>query len=189
VIGPGAFAKKGAASCGVKRQWCGRPGKVGNCQAGVFLCYAAKGGYAPLDRRLYLPDDWAADAGRRKKCRVPAGVTFEEKWRIGPGMVDRCRAGGLPHGWVAADDEFGRASEFRAGLRGRGERYVLDVPGNTLVRDVEARRPPRKRGPAGAASGPSRSRACGTGPPDSRPRHGGRWRCGTGPRGRWRSRP
>jgi SRSO17 transposase len=145
VIDPSAFAKKGAASCGVKRQWCGRLGKVENCQVGVFLCYAAAGGHAPLDRRLYLPDDWAADAERRKKCRVPAGVAFREKWRIGLDMVDRCRAAGLPHGWVAADDEFGRAAEFRAELRGRGERYVLDVPSNTLVRDLDARRPPRKR--------------------------------------------
>src|SRR5207249_4580622 len=58
---------------------------------------------------------------------------------------DRCRAEGLPHGWAAGDDEFGRCSELRAALRGRGERYVLDVPANTLVRDLEARRPPRKR--------------------------------------------
>lgn len=145
VIDPSAFAKKGVESCGVKRQWCGRLGKTENCQVGVFLCYASAEGHAPLDRRLYLPEDWAADADRRKKCHVPEGTAFAEKWRIGLGMVDRCRAEGLPHGWVAGDDEFGRCSELRAELRGRGERYVLDVPCNTLVRDLEARRPPRKR--------------------------------------------
>jgi SRSO17 transposase len=145
VIDPSAFPKKGNESCGVKRQWCGRLGKVENCQAGVFLCYAAAKGHAPLDRRLYLPEEWAGDADRREKCHVPGGVVFREKWRIGLDMVDRCRAEGLPHGWVAGDDEFGRCSELRAELRGRGERYVLDVPCNTLVRDLEARRPPRKR--------------------------------------------
>src|SRR5262249_23159010 len=46
----------------------------------------------------------------------------------------------VPHGWVAGDDEFGRATEFRAQLRLRQERYVLDVPASTLVREV-ARRP------------------------------------------------
>lgn len=145
VIDPSAFAKKGNESCGVKRQWCGRLGKTENCQVGVFLCYAAPKGHAPLDRRLYLPADWADDAERREKCHVPAATVFQEKWRIGLDMVDRCRAEGLPHGWVAGDDEFGRCSELRAELRGRGERYVLDVPSNTLVRDLEARRPPRKR--------------------------------------------
>src|SRR3954453_19466833 len=127
VVDPSGFPKKGRESCGGKRQGCGRLGKVENCQVGVFLCYAAAGGHAPLDRRLYLPEDWAADAKRRgkrhaparvrcreegadatrrEKCHVRAGVTFREKWRIALDMIDRCRAegpGGLPHGWVAAD--------------------------------------------------------------------------------------
>ena len=67
VIDPSAFPKKGTESCGVGRQWCGRLGKVDNCQVGVFLAYAAAAGYAPLDRRLYLPQDWADDEGRREK--------------------------------------------------------------------------------------------------------------------------
>ena len=37
VLDPSGFAKKGTASCGVARQWCGRLGKVDNCQIGVFL--------------------------------------------------------------------------------------------------------------------------------------------------------
>src|SRR5437660_956294 len=40
VVDPSTFPKKGAHSCGVKRQWCGRLGKEENCQAGVFLIYA-----------------------------------------------------------------------------------------------------------------------------------------------------
>jgi SRSO17 transposase len=144
VIDPSSFVKKGTESCGVKRQWCGRLGKVENCQVGVFLCYAAAGGHAPVDRRLYLPEDWAADAKRREKCHVPPDVIFQEKWRIGLMMVDRCR-GELPHGWVSGDDELGRCSAFRAELRQRNERYVLDVPCNTLMRDLEAPRPRRKK--------------------------------------------
>ena len=143
VIDPSAFEKKGTESCGVKRQWCGRLGKVENCQVGVFLCYAAPGGHAPLDRQLYLPEDWAGDSKHREKCHVPKEVVFQEKWRIGLAMLDRCR-GEMPHGWVGGDDELGRCTEFRAALRQRNERYVLDVPCNTLVRDLEARRPRRK---------------------------------------------
>jgi SRSO17 transposase len=143
VIDPSAFPKKGTESCGVDRQWCGRLGKVENCQVGVFLAYAARAGYAPLDRQLYLPEDWAADEPRREKCHVPVEIQFQEKWRIALDLLDRSLPG-LPHGWIVGDDEFGRASEFRAELRRRHERYVLDVPCNTLVRDLE-RRPPRRR--------------------------------------------
>ncbi len=148
VIDPSAFPKKGTESCGVGRQWCGRLGKVDNCQVGVFLAYAAEGGYAPLDRRLSLPEDWAGDPERREKCHVPPEVEFREKWQIALNLLDRSLPE-LPHGWVTGDDEFGRASGFRAALRLRKERYVLDVPCNTTVRDLGRRRPPRKRAGVG----------------------------------------
>jgi SRSO17 transposase len=46
------FPKQGDHSVGVARQWCGRLGKVDNCQAGVFTAYASHKGYTLLDRRL-----------------------------------------------------------------------------------------------------------------------------------------
>jgi SRSO17 transposase len=145
VLDPSAFPKKGSHSCGVDRQWCGRLGKVENCQTGVFLAYATARGQAPLDRRLYLPKGWAADPVRRKACHVPPEVVFEEHWRIGLNMLE-AHGRPLPHGWIVADDEFGRVGDFRKQLRAWNERYVLDVPCNTLVRDLQARRPPRKKG-------------------------------------------
>jgi SRSO17 transposase len=150
VVDSSGFAKKGTASCGVARQWCGRLGKVENCQVGVFLSYATAAGYAPLDRQLYLPREWAEDPKRRLLTHVPEEVTFQERWRIGLSLIDRSRPG-LPFGWVAGDDEFGRASEFRAALRLRRLRYVLDVPANTSIRDLSEapaagrRRPPWRR--------------------------------------------
>jgi SRSO17 transposase len=148
VLDPSAFPKKGAHSCGVARQWCGRLGKVESCQVGVFLIYAAKAGYAPLDRQLYLPEDWAKDEVRRRECHVPPKIKFQEKWQIALDLLGRSLPD-LPHGWIAGDDEFGRASQFRAKLRSRNERYILDVPCNTLVRDLQKRRPPRKKAGVG----------------------------------------
>ncbi len=148
VIDPSGFPKKGTESCGVARQWCGRLGKVDSCQIGVFLAYAAKGGYAPLDRQLYLPEAWADDEARREKCHVPPEVKFQETWRIASDLLDRSLPG-LVHGWIVGDDELGRAAKFRAALRHRSERYVLDVPCNTTVRDLERRRPPRKKAGVG----------------------------------------
>src|SRR3954454_21628559 len=127
VLDPSAFPKSGSDSCGVQRQWCGRLGKIENCQLGVFLAYVSARGQALVDRRLYLPQEWAADGRRRRQAHVPAGVKFQESWRIGLGLIDRAGAD-LPFGWVAGDDEFGRCAEFRAGLRRRRLRYVLDVP-------------------------------------------------------------
>jgi SRSO17 transposase len=148
VIDPSSFPKKGTHSCGVARQWCGRLGKVESCQVGVFLVYAAKAGYAPLDRQLYLPEEWANDTARREECHVPPEIKFQEKWQIALDLLGRSLPD-LPHGWIAADDEFGRVSRFRAELRERKERYVLDVPCNTLVRDLQKKRPPRKRAGVG----------------------------------------
>jgi SRSO17 transposase len=145
VLDPSAFPKKGTHSCGVARQWCGRLGKKENCQVGVFLAYATARGQAPLDRRLYLPKDWAADTGRRAECHVPRSVRFQERWRMGLNMIDAHRRQ-VPHRWTVADDEFGRVQAFRAGLRQRKEAYVLDVPCSTQVRDVQGRRPARRPG-------------------------------------------
>jgi SRSO17 transposase len=146
VLDGSGFAKKGEASCGVQRQWCGRLGKVENCQVGLFLAYVAEGGGALVDRRLYLPEGWADAPERREQTRVPQEVQFQEGWRIGLGLIDRSRAD-LSFGWVAGDDEYGRASAFRAGLRRRRLRYVLDVPCNTQVRDIDEEPSAGKRCP------------------------------------------
>ena len=146
VLDPSGFPKKGTESCGVQRQWCGRLGKVDNCQAGVFLSCVSEGRVGPLGRRLYLPRQWAQDTARRHKCHVPRGVRFAEKWQLGLKLIEQARD--VPHGWVVGDDELGRVGKFRAKLRKRGERYVLDVPCNTLVRVLEGNSSagPRRKG-------------------------------------------
>jgi SRSO17 transposase len=149
VLDPSGFPKKGDDSCGVARMWCGRLGKKDNCQIGVFLAYVSSKGHAPLDRRLYLPKDWADDPVRREAGHVPEEVTYRKTWEIAADLLTRSGAE-VPHGWVVGDDEFGRASEFRALLRGRGEPYVMDVPCNTTIRDPEGRRPERKGRPGGS---------------------------------------
>jgi SRSO17 transposase len=161
VLDPSAFPKSGADSCGVSRQWCGRLGKVENCQVGVFLAYVSAAGQALVDRRLYLPRDWAEDAERREQTHVPAAVAFRESWRLGLDLLDRSGPN-LPFGWVAGDDEFGRCAAFRAELRGRRLRYVLDVPCNTRIRALDEtppagrRRPPWRRVDAWAQAQPRR---------------------------------
>ncbi len=141
VFDPSAFPKCGTESVGVARQWCGRLGKVDNCQLGVYLGYVARCGHALVDFRLYLPGEWTKDRKRMNKAGVPKGVRFATRHELALQMLDE-QGGLLPHAWVAGDDEMGRRSWFRQELRSRGERYLLAVPSNTLVRDLVAADPP-----------------------------------------------
>jgi SRSO17 transposase len=141
VFDPSAFVKQGRKSVGVQRQWCGRLGKVENCQVGVYLGYVSRQGQALVDFRLYLPKQWAKDKERRKEAGVPGEIRFATRHELALQMLDE-QGSLLPHRWVAGDDEMGRSSWFRQQLRQRGERYLLAVPSNTLVRDLVAADPP-----------------------------------------------
>jgi SRSO17 transposase len=141
VFDPSAFPKKGTASVGVARQWCGRLGKVENCQVGVYLAYVARADHALVDTRLYLPREWTRKKKRMFKAGVPWGTRFRTRHEL---ILDMLAEHGpaLPHGWVAGDDEIGRCPWLRGELRGRGEQYLLAVPANTGVRDLAAEPPP-----------------------------------------------
>ena len=141
IFDPSAFPKKGNASVGVQRQWCGRLGKVDNCQVGVYLGYASRTEHALVDCRLYLPQEWASDPDRRAKAGVPKRVRFRTRHALALELLDE-HGQRLPHAWVGGDDEMGRSTWFRQQLRARGERYLLAVPSNTLVRDLTAPAPP-----------------------------------------------
>jgi SRSO17 transposase len=141
VFDPSAFAKKGTESVGVARQWCGRLGKVENCQVGVYLGYVSRKEHALVDVRLYLPREWTGDRVRRRKAGVPREVRFRTRHELALDMLDE-RGPLLPHAWVAGDDEMGRSTWFRQQLRQRGESYLLAVPSNTLVRDLLTPAPP-----------------------------------------------
>ena len=145
ILDPSGFPKKGDNSCGVARPWCGCLGQVDNCQVGVFLADAAPCGKALIDCRLFLTEEGAADTKHRQKTYVPPEVQHQQKWRIGLELV-RQPGQQLPHSWVLGDDEFGGATEFREELLLANERYALDVPCHTLVRDLRASRPPARPG-------------------------------------------
>jgi SRSO17 transposase len=147
VFDPSAFPKQGTESVGVQRQWCGRLGKLDNCQVGIYLGYVSRREHALVDVRLYLPQEWAKSKRRRQKAGVPQEVRFRTRHELALEMLDD-RTPLLPHGWVSGDDEMGRCAWFRRELRSRGECYLLAVPSNTWVRDLTAPAPPyRGRGP------------------------------------------
>ena len=137
---PSSFPKRGTHSVGVKRQWCGHRGKVDTCQVGVFMGYVSRHDHALLDFRLSLPQEWARDAQRRQACHVPKEVRYQTRHDQCLEMLDEWGEQ-VPHRWVVGDDELGRHTRFRHDLRERGECYVLGVPSNTMIRDLEALSP------------------------------------------------
>ena len=140
VFDPSGFKKQGKESVGVARQWLGRLGKIDNGQVGIYLGYVSRKEHALVDVRLYLNKEWAKDKPRRKKCGVPSEIRFQTRHALALEMLSE-HGTRLPHAWIAGDDEMGRSSAFRRDLRALGERYLLAVPSNTLVRDLDAQPP------------------------------------------------
>lgn len=129
------FPKKGRESVGVARQYCGRLGKVDNCQAGVYAGYTSEKGHALLERRLFLPERWFTPEyeERWEKCRIPEGTTFKTKPELALEMIQALSQEGLfAASWVTGDDFFGRNPKFRDGLP-KDLLYLLDIPSDTRV--------------------------------------------------------
>jgi SRSO17 transposase len=146
------FPKKGAKSVGVKRQYSGTLGRTDNCQVGVFANYCSAKGHTLVDRRLFLPEDWAADPDRRQAAGVPERVVFRTKPELALAMLAEACAGGVPFRWAGGDCVYGDNPTFVQGVRGLGKWYVLDVTCDTRVwaeepRVIPAAQRPRRGGP------------------------------------------
>jgi SRSO17 transposase len=147
------FPKQGTHSVGVARQYCGPLGKVANCQASVVTCYASARGYALVDRRLYLHEDWFTDAywARRQRCGIPAATPFQTRTELAWAMIAGLRERGvLPFRWVMGDEHFGNTPVLLDRIAEAGLAYFMEVPHN--VRGWATRPPtaiPRATGRTG----------------------------------------
>jgi SRSO17 transposase len=137
VFDPSGHKKCGNDSVGVQRQWLGRLGKIDNGQVGIYMGYASGKEHALVDMRLYLPKQWVKDKAHRKKCGVPKHIRYQTRHDL---ALDMLKNNGkyLPHAWIVGDDEMGRSSRFRRDLRALGEQYLLAVPSNTSIRDLDS---------------------------------------------------
>jgi len=123
--------KKGTGTVGVQRQYTGTAGRIENAQVAVYLTYAAPaaagGGYAFIDRELYLPKAWTEDPDRCTAAGVPDGVEFATKPALARTMIDRALDAGTPAAWAAGDEVYGADPSLRKDLAARGLGYVLAV--------------------------------------------------------------
>ena len=100
VFDPSGFPKSGRESVGVARQWCGRLGKVDNCQVAISLGYVSRKGHTLVDTRLYLPKEWTKDTARLDKAGVPkTSRAYRTRHQLALEMLEktvpRCRIDGL----------------------------------------------------------------------------------------------
>lgn len=140
VVDETGFLKKGMHSAGVARQYSGTAGRIDTCQIGVFLAYASSKGHALIDRALYLPEAWCADAERREEVAIPEAVEFATKPVLARQMIERALDAGVPCAWVLGDEVYGSDHKLRAALERREQAYVLMVRSNEPVWAVRAKK-------------------------------------------------
>ena len=134
-IDPSEFVKKGKNSAGVKRQYCGRLGKVENCQSVVFAAYAGSNGYGIIDRELYIPKEWYDDEHKTlySKCGIPDDKEFKTKNEIALDMINEITEKKiLGIKWFGCDAAFGCDHDFIDSLP-KSAYYFVSVPNNERI--------------------------------------------------------
>jgi SRSO17 transposase len=122
------FPKKGRDSVGVARQWCGRLGKVDNCQTAVCASLG-KGSIATLiDTALFLPSEWTRDGARMAAAGVPeASRRYRTKQELALDLIERALENGVQFSWVGFDGFYGDNGQFLRMLDGTGLTFLGDV--------------------------------------------------------------
>lgn len=133
VLDDTGFPKDGKGSPGVKRQYSGTLGKIGNCQIGVSVHAVGERGTAPLGWALYLPEEWCTDAERRAKAKIPEDLAFKTKPELGVELVEQAAGWEVPAAPVLGDCAYGENTELRDRLDDAGREYVLAVSAQLAV--------------------------------------------------------
>ncbi len=156
VIDDTGFPKDGKKSPGVKRQYSGTLGKIGNCQIGVSVHAAGRHGTVPLGWALYLPEDWCEDPVRREQARIPEDVAFRTKPQLAGDLTERAASWGIASAPILGDQAYGNNTELRDRLHHTGLRYVLSVAAEMTVftADTEFLAPVPRSGPGRRSSHP-----------------------------------
>jgi SRSO17 transposase len=133
VVDDTGIVKDGRHSPGVKRQYSGTLGKVGNCQIAVSVHAVGVRGTLPLGFSLYLPEEWCGDRERRRKAKIPEQVVFQTKPQLAAALCERASAWELAAAPILADCAYGDDTAFRTRLHTLEREYVLAVSAQISV--------------------------------------------------------
>ena len=117
----------------------------------VSLSLANRHASLPVAWRLYVPQEWADDPGRRRKTGVPEDLVFKTKPEIALEQLRFACAAGLPRGVALLDAGYGNNNALRADITALGVTYVAGILSTTTVWAQGARRCRRSRGPVADA--------------------------------------
>jgi SRSO17 transposase len=150
VVDDTGIVKDGKHSPGVKRQYSGTLGKIGNCQIAVSVHAVGEQGTLPLGWQLYLPEEWCDDFARRRKAKIPDEVVFQTKPRLAGDLCERAAGWQLPTAPILADLAYGDDAAFRMRLAELELEYVVAVRTETSVYGPETTFAlPERNGPVG----------------------------------------
>jgi SRSO17 transposase len=133
VLDDTGFPKDGKHSPGVKRQYSGTLGKIGNCQIGVSVHAVGEQGTVPLGWALYLPEEWCEDPERRRAAKIPAEVEFQTKPELGVELIEQAAGWDVPRAPVLGDQAYGDNTVLRERLHDAELEYVLSIGAETKV--------------------------------------------------------
>lgn len=133
VVDDTGVVKDGKHSPGVKRQYSGTLGKIGNCQVAVSLHAVGERGTLPLGWALYLPEEWCSDRQRRRQAKIPDQLVFQTKPQLASELVEQTSGWELPAAPILADCAYGDDSAFRTRLHALEREYVLAVSAQVSV--------------------------------------------------------
>jgi SRSO17 transposase len=133
VVDDTGIPKDGKHSPGVKRQYSGALGKIGNCQIAVSLHAVGERGTLPIGWALYLPEEWCIDAERRRKAKIPDEVVFQTKPQLASTLAEQASDWELPVAPILADCAYGDDTAFRTRLHALEREYVLAVSAQLSV--------------------------------------------------------
>lgn len=139
VIDESGFVKWGQKSAGVSRQYCGRLGKIENCQVGVYLGYVTARSAAFLDCQLYLPQNWCDDRERCRAAKIPDEVSFRTKPQIAQAMLEQAWDEGLPMKWVVGDSLYGNSPQLRNAIHQQERYFVLGIGSHHHIQIVASK--------------------------------------------------
>ena len=133
VVDDTGIVKDGKHSPGVKRQYSGTLGKIGNCQITVSVHAVGARGTLPVGWRLYLPAEWCDDWERRRKAKIPDGISFQTKPELAGELCEQAAAWEVPAAPILADSAYGDDTAFRTRLAELELEYVVAVRAETSV--------------------------------------------------------
>lgn len=139
LVDESADEKASSESAGAAKQYNGRLGKVETSQVGVLLSYVnltiAAGFWTWITGKLFLPAAWfeASYKTRRQRLGIPESLAFKTKVELAWDGIEEVIAGGLAFAIVGFDSLYGRSGWLRAQVRKTNQRYMAEVPADTVV--------------------------------------------------------